>query len=324
MPRRRYNESGMLRARWAYALSAAAVGTAALLTLHAQVAIEPRAKPGAPAPAETPRATLRVDTSLVLVPVTVTDAENRPVTGLEKDNFRVLEDRVPQAITQFAMEDDPVALGFVFDISGSIGRGLVQARSAAMEFFQNRDEADEFFLVEFAGSAKLVVPITRETGEISDKLLFSKSGGQTAFLDAVYLALAEMKKAKNAKRALVIISDGGDNHSRYSENEVRAVLREADVLIYSVYVGGDYEGQRLMERISKETGGLMFPAAAAEFKDIATKIIVDLRNRYVLGYTPQNLQRDGRYRRIQVQLVPPRGLPPIRAHWRTGYYAPSD
>jgi Ca-activated chloride channel family protein len=314
----------MLGARSLYALAVAGVGAAALLTLNAQVAIEPRAKPAPQMQTESSRANLRVDTTLVLVPVTVTDAENRPVTGLEKDNFRVLEDRVPQAITQFAMEDDPVALGFVFDVSGSMGRGLIQARSAAMEFFQNRDDKDEFFLVEFASSAKLVVPITQETGEISDKLLFSKSGGSTAFLDAVYLALNEMRKAKNTKRALVIISDGGDNHSRYSENEVRNVLREADVLIYSVYVGGDYEGQRLMERIAKETGGLMFPAGAAEFKDIATKIIVDLRNRYVLGYTPQNQQRDGKYRRIQVQLAPPRGLPPIKAHWRTGYYAPTD
>ena len=222
------------------------------------------------------------------------------------------------------MEDDPVSVGFVFDVSGSMGGGLVAARRAAMEFFQSRYPKDEYFLVEFASSAKLVVPLTPETSGISEKLLFSKSGGLTAFLDAVYMALQEMKKAKNSKRALVIISDGGDNNSRYSESEVKTVLRESDVLIYSIGVGGDWQGAELMTKIAKETGGLYLPASAGEFRDMATKIIVDLRNRYVLGYAPADQKRDGRYHRVQVQVIPPRGLPPLRAHWRLGYFAPPE
>jgi Ca-activated chloride channel homolog len=298
----------------------AGLAVLAVLSVQGQVAIEPRAQPASKEPSLA-RPTLRVDTTLVLVPVTVTDALSRPITGLEKANFRVFDDRIPQTITQFAMEDDPVAVGFVFDVSGSMGNGLIAARRAAMEFFQSRDPKDEYFLVEFATRAELVVPLTQDTGGIAEKLLFSRSGGSTAFLDAVYMALNEMKKARNSKRALVIISDGGDNNSRYSENEVKKVLRESDVLIYSVYAGSE-DGVRLMTSIAKETGGLYLPAAAGEFPDIASKIIIDLRNRYVLGYAPTDQKRDGRYHHVQVQVVPPRGLPPLRAHWRLGYFAP--
>lgn len=295
----------------------------AFLSLRGQVAIEPRA-PEASKDQPLPRPNIRVDTTLVLVPVTVTDELSRPITGLEKENFRVFDDKIPQTITQFAMEDDPVAVGFVFDISGSMGGGLGAARRAAMEFFQSRDPKDEYFLVEFASTAKLVVPLTQETEGIAEKLLFSKSGGSTAFLDAVYLSLNEMKKAKNSKRALVIISDGGDNNSRYSEYEVKKLLRESDVLIYSIGVGGDWQGAQLMTNIAKQTGGLYLQAYAGEFRDMATKIIVDLRNRYVLGYAPTDQNRDGRYHRVQVQVIPPRGLPPLRAHWRLGYFAPGE
>jgi Ca-activated chloride channel homolog len=299
----------------------AGLAVLALFSVEGQVAIEPRAQP-ASKESSTTRPTLRVDTTLVLVPVTVTDGLSRPITGLEKQNFKVLDDKIPQTITQFAMEDDPVAVGFVFDVSGSMGGGLSAARRAAMEFFRSRDPKDEYFLVEFASTAKLVVPLTQDTEGIAEQLLFSKSGGSTAFLDAVYMALQEMKKAKNSKRALVIISDGGDNNSRYSEYEVKKVLRESDVLIYSVGVGGDWDGAQLMTNIAKQTGGLYLPAGAGEFRDIASKIIIDLRNRYVLGYAPTDQKRDGRYHRVQVQVIPPRGLPPLRAHWRLGYFAP--
>jgi Ca-activated chloride channel family protein len=295
----------------------------ALLCVEGQVAVQPRGRPASSQDLPN-QPNLRVDTTLVLIPVTVTDERNRPITGLEKQNFRVFDDKAPQTITQFAMEDDPVAVGFVFDISGSMGRGLGAARRAAMEFFQSRDPKDEYFLVEFASTATLVVPLTQETEGIAEKLLFSRSGGSTAFLDAVFLALHEIKKAKNSKRALVIISDGGDNNSRYSELEVKKALRESDVLIYSVGVGGDWQGGQLMTNIAKETGGLYIPESAGDFRDIADKIIVDLRNRYVLGYAPTDQKRDGRYHRVQVQLVPPRGLPPVRAHWRLGYFAPSE
>jgi Ca-activated chloride channel family protein len=301
----------------------------AALAIGAQVTIEPR--PKRPNPEQTsPRATLRVDTTLILVPVTVNDPLNRPVSGLEKENFRLFEDKVEQPIRHFAMDDEPVAVGLVFDTSGSMGDKLRRSRLAAREFFRTANPEDEFFLVEFDSTPRLVVSLTKSTGEIENRLAFSQSKGSTALLDAIYMSLHEMKKSKKNKKALLIISDGGDNRSRYTVGEVRNTVRESDVLIYSIGVfggAGSYEevaGPGLLSNISEDTGGQMFIANAVELPDIAQKIGIELRNRYVLGYTPQNQPRDGKYHRIQVQVVPPKGLPKLRAHWRLGYYAPVE
>jgi VWFA-related protein len=163
-----------------------------------------------------------------------------------------------------------------------------------------------------------------------DQLTFSKSHGSTALLDAIYLALHEMKKSKKNKKTLLLITDGGDNHSRYSEREVTNLVRESDVLIYSIGVFGggtteeEVSGPGLLRHLSEQTGGRLFVANAPELPDIAQKIGIDLRNRYVLGYSPANQVRDGRYHRVEVRIVPPRGLPKLVAHWRTGYFAPLD
>jgi Ca-activated chloride channel family protein len=294
-----------------------------------QVKTEPRPKP-APKQEAPGRANIRVDTTLILVPVTVNDPLNRPVSGLEKENFRVFEDKVPQPITQFAMDDEPVAVGLVFDTSGSMGEKLQRSRMAAREFFRIANPEDEFFLVEFDNAPSLRVPLTSDTGTIENELIFSKSHGSTALLDAVYLALHEMKRSKKNKKALLIISDGGDNHSRYSQKEVTNVVRESDVLIYSIGVFGggttpeEYGGAGLLGKISEQTGGRLVEANAVELPDIAKKIGIELRNRYILGYSPQNQVRDGKYHRITVQVVPPRGLPKLSAHWRLGYNAPIE
>ena len=295
----------------------------------AQVEIRPRQKPTAkqPPPAQ---ANIRVETSLVLVPVTVNDPLNRPVTGLEKENFRVFDDGAEQPISQFAMEDEPVAVGLVFDTSGSMGNKLSRSRLAAREFFRISNPEDEFFLVEFDDSPRLEVPLTHNTGDIENQLTFSRSHGSTALLDAIYLALHEMKQSRKNKKALLIISDGGDNHSRYTTNEVNEVVRESDVLIYAIGVFGggstpeEVYGPALLARIAEQTGGRMFEADPVELPDLAQKIGVDLRNRYVLGYAAPDHPRDGRYHRVVVRVVPPRGLPALHAHWRLGYYAPSE
>ena len=293
---------------------------------QAQVSIQPRPKPGAKQ--ESAGATLRVDTTLILVPVSVNDALGRPVTGLERENFRIFDDKLEQAITQFAMEDEPVAVGLVFDTSGSMGDKLGRSRMAASEFFKTSNPEDEFCLVEFDNSPRLEVKLTHDTGLIENQLTFSRSKGSTALLDAIFLALHEMKHSKMRKKALIIISDGGDNHSRYTEREVKNVVAESDVLIYSIGVFGggrtpeEYDGPQLLSKISEQTGGRLYEAAPVELPDIAKKIGIDLRNRYVIGYSPKSLDRDGRYHTVQVKLAPPRGLPPLRAHWRTGYYAP--
>jgi Ca-activated chloride channel family protein len=310
-------------------LGAAACMTAlAALVAVGQVTIQPRQKPVPKE--ELSKPTLRVDTNLVLVPVSVNDALNRPVSGLEKENFRVLDDKIEQTITQFAMDDEPVAVGLVFDTSGSMADKLKRSRMAAREFFKTANPEDEFFLVEFDNSPRLEVPLTQETGRIESQLVFSRSKGSTALLDAIYMALHEMKRSKRNKKALLIISDGGDNHSRYTVSEVQNVVRESDTLIYAIGVFGgagtieEYGGPSLLSHIAEQTGGRLYEANVAELPDIALKIGIDLRNRYVLGYSPTNQQRDGRYHTVQVVVIPPRGLPKLRAHWRTGYYAPSE
>ena len=295
--------------------------------LYAQVTIEQRPKP--PAKQDTlPSANIRVETNLVLVPVTVNDPLNRPVSGLDKENFRVFEDKVEQKISQFAMDDEPVAVGLVFDTSGSMGDKLHRSRMAAREFFRTANPEDEFFLVEFDDKPRLEVSLTQDTGQIENQLVFSRSHGSTALLDAIYMALHEMKKSKKNKKALLVISDGGDNNSRYTVTEVRRLVVESDVLIYAIGVFGggstpeEAGGPSLLSHIAEQTGGRLFPANPADLPDTAKRIGIELRNRYVIGYSPANQARDGKYRHIQVVLVPPRGLPKLQAHWRTGYNAP--
>ena len=177
---------------------------------------------------------IRVDKTLVLINVTVTDPLNRFVTGLEKEHFRLYEEKVEQEITQFSSEDAPISIGLVFDTSGSMGAKLQKSRQAAAEFFKTANPADEFFLVQFNDRPELVVPFTTDTDKIQSALTFTQSKGRTALLDSVYLAMNEMKKAHNPRKALLIISDGGDNSSRYTETEIKNRVREADVQMFSI------------------------------------------------------------------------------------------
>ncbi len=301
---------------------------------EAKVSIVPRPKPaseGEPGP----KANIRIDSTLVLIPVTVTDPMNRFVTGLEKENFRVFEDKAEQSIAQFSSEDAPLSVGVVFDCSGSMGSKLEKSRLAVAQFFKTANPEDEFFLVQFNDGAQIIQAFTQNLEDIQNRLTFTQSKGRTALLDAVYLGLHEMKKAKNPRKALLIISDGGDNNSRYTEGEIKNLVKEADVQIYAI---GIYEpigargrtaeelaGPGLLTEIAEQTGGRQYSVENLnELPDIAAKIGVELRNQYILGYSPQNQERDGKFRRVQVKLVQPRGLPPLRAYWRMGYYAPSQ
>jgi len=301
------------------ALAAAGIASSGF----SQASLGPRARSASNQPA-IPSANLRVDTNLVLVPVTVNDELNHPVTGLEKENFRVYDDKVEQPLVSFSTEDEPIALGIVFDTSGSMRGTLPQGRRAAAQFLQLANPEDEFFLVEFDSAPRLTVPLTADTGTIDSELLLTHTGGSTALFDALYLAIHEMRQSHKTKKAIILFSDGGDNNSRYTQTELDRLVRESDVLIYTVMVPGFDADPRLMSRIAEMTGAHGFVAGSSELSDIALKICIELRNRYVLGYRPQNLARDGRYHRIEVKLVPPRGLPKLRAHWRLGYYAPSD
>jgi VWFA-related protein len=311
-----------------------AVGIYLGSALWGQANLDVRNKPGEKTEPR-PRSNIRVDSTLVLIPVTVTDPMNRFVTGLEKENFKLTEDKQPQEITQFSSEDAPLSVGVVFDCSGSMGHKLEKSRQAVAQFFKLANPEDEFFLVQFNDSANLIQTFTRNLEEIQNKLAFTQSKGRTALLDAVYMAVHEMKKARNPRKALLLISDGGDNSSRYSEAEIKSVVKEADVQIYAI---GIYEsagarnrtpeettGPALLTEIAEQTGGRQYQVDDLnELPDVAAKIGVELRNQYILGYSPRNLSRDGKYRRVQVRLVQPHGMPLLRPFWKQGYYAPTQ
>ncbi len=316
-----------------FALSLPSADKGASTAANPKVNIEPRAKPTAPEP-PLPRANIRVDTNVVQIPVTVTDPLNRFVTGLEKENFRLYEDKAEQKVSYFASEDAPISVGLVFDTSGSMGSKLDKSRQAVAQFFKTTNPEDEFFLVEFNDRPTLVSGFTTSLEEIQNHLTFTQSKGRTALLDGVYLALHQMKKGHNARKALLIISDGGDNSSRYTESEIKNLVREADVQIYAIGIfepmsargrtAEELSGPGLLTEISEQTGGRHFPVENLnELPDIAAKIGIELRNQYLLGYTPTNTGRDGKYRKVKVTLVQPRGLPPLHAFWRLGYYAPT-
>jgi Ca-activated chloride channel homolog len=282
-----------------------------------------------------PGLNIRVDTTLVLVPVTVTDSSNRFVLGLAKDNFGILEDGTEQKVAQFSGEDAPLSVGLLVDISGSMGAKLEISRRAVDQFLKTMNAQDEAFLVEFSDRAELIEGFTKHTEEIENKVSSLESRGLTALLDAVYMGLREMKNAKNPRKALLIISDGGDNNSRYTSEEIKDLVREADVQIYSMgvfeafpYLGisaAELSGPRLLAQISQQTGGRVFAASRSEDLPRIAKVIgIELRNQYVLAYSPSNQEKNGKYRRIEVKVRPPQGLPPLKARWRLGYYGPTQ
>jgi Ca-activated chloride channel family protein len=281
-------------------------------------------------------ATIRVDSDLVVVPVTVTDGSGRSVSGLQRENFELYDDKVKQEITQFASEDNPVSIGFVFDTSGSMRPRIQKAREAVAALLQNANPKDEFFLVQFSSSAQLLSGLTTRTEEIWRQVSGMETGGTTALLDAVQVALTEMKNAQYTRKAIVIISDGEDNASRCSLHELKAAVRESDVLIYSIGIGGSDAympgwwpqsptGSALLNEIAKETGGRLFEIhRLRELSGVASKIGEWLRHQYVLAFKPSNADKKGGYRHIQVKIIKPDGFPRLHAVWRLGYYAPAE
>jgi Ca-activated chloride channel family protein len=289
----------------------------------------PKTKP----PANAVGHPMRVNVDMALVPVTVLDPYGRLVTGLERDNFRVYEDNVEQEVTRFSEEDVPISIGVIFDISGSMSDKIDKSKSAALQFFKTANPQDEFFMVDFSDRASLVSPFTSNLDVLRNRLMFTRSTGRTALFDAIYLGLSEMRGAHNSRKALLIISDGGENHSRYSERDLREYLREADVQLYAIGIYeplGDRgrtqeegEGPALLEELAEMSGGRVFPVSNVnQLPDIATKISMELRNQYVLGYRPSNHAKDGKWRKIKIRLRPPRGLPPLSVYYKRGYYAP--
>jgi Ca-activated chloride channel homolog len=275
---------------------------------------------------------LKVDVPLVLVQVTITDPNNRLVTGLDKENFQVFEDKQQQEIRHFSSEDAPVSIGVIFDMSGSMTSKIERAREAVVEFFKTSNPQDEFFMITFADEPEQVSDFTSKVEDIQGKLVYCVPKGRTALLDAIYLGVNKIRQAKYQKKALLIISDGGDNHSRYTEGEIKSVVKEADTLIYAIGIYDHYFpteeerlGPALLSEISEITGGRAFTIDNPnDLADVATKIGIELRNQYVLAYRPTRPVHDGKWRKIKVKLIPPKGLPPLRVYAREGYYSPTE
>ncbi len=286
-------------------------------------------------PADQPSARFTLDTTLVLIPVTVTDSMNRFVLGLHKGDFRLSEDGSEQTIANFSGEDAPLSVGVAFDSSGSMTDKLRTSRRAAIQFLRTMNQQDEAFLIEFGDQASLTVGFTSQLDEIQKKLASISPGGLTAMFDGTQLALHEMRKAKNPRKAIVIISDGGDNNSRYSAREIESLVREADVQIYamgvfqpSIFRGLSQEevnGPRLLSQLAEQTGGRAFTASDAnDLPSVAARIAIELRNQYVLAYRSNNRNHDGKYRKVEVKITAPPGVDNLKLHWRLGYYAPSQ
>jgi Ca-activated chloride channel homolog len=285
--------------------------------------------------AQEPTTSFRADTTLVVIPVSVTDKTNRYVLGLDKQNFQIVEDGVQQTITHFSSEDAPLSIGLIVDISGSIGSEIDTSRRAASEFLKTLNGGDEVFLVECSDQAQMALHFTQNTAEVNDKLKAATTGGLTALLDAVRLGIDEMKTAKNPRKALLVISDGGDNNSRYTSQQVEDLVRQADVQIFAMGVfepftfglrgAAELSGPRLLSEISEQTGGRALAASGGQdLTGLASRIGLELRNQYVLAYSPTNKDRDGKFRHVQVTLKAPEALPELKARWRTGYFAPGQ
>lgn len=272
----------------------------------------------------------RVNVNLVLIPLTVTDPMDRLVTGLDKENFFVYDDNRLQTIKSFSTEDTPVSIGVIFDMSGSMSDKILRARDSILEFLKTSNPKDEYFVIGFNDRPELMEDFTSSVNKIEERLADVKAGHRTALLDAIYYGLDKMKQAKYPRKALLVVSDGGDNRSRYTENEIRDIVRESGVQIYSIGIFDpdaptmeERMGPLLLSDISNETGGRLFRVDdISEMSDVAAKISALLRNEYVLGYNPSNPKHDGKWRKVRVKLVPPPGLPQLTVHARNGYYAP--
>lgn len=274
---------------------------------------------------------LVVNTDLITLTVTVTDGYGRYVSGLGKSAFTILDDKLPQEISFFSDDDAPVSVGILFDVSGSMsGDKIRRAREALSHFIQTSHNSDEYFLIGFNSRAQLLLDKTRDGNAVLDKLTFVQPRNNTALYDACYLGVEKVQRGVHPKRALLLISDGQDNNSRYTFNELRRLIKESDVTLYSVGIlgGSDagsalgMEGQGILEELSSVSGGhAFFPRTAAEMDEIFEKIALELRHQYSIGYKPANFTNDGKWHRIKIKLTPPRGLPRLFVRSKEGYFA---
>jgi Ca-activated chloride channel family protein len=272
-----------------------------------------------------------VNSDLINLTVTVTDNYGRYVSGLDKKAFKVYDDKEEQEITFFSDDDAPVSVGVIFDISGSMsGDKIRKAREALAHFIQTSHDNDEYFLIAFNSRAQLLMDKTRDGDAVLNKLTFIETKSNTALYDACYLGVQKVIRGSHPKRALLLISDGQDNDSRYTFNEVRRLLKESDVVLYSIGIlGGNdpgsslgMEGQAILDELSSVSGGkAFFPNTSAEMDDVFERIALELRHQYSIGYRPKGFKNDGKWHKLKVKITPPRGLPRLFVRAKDGYFA---
>jgi len=277
------------------------------------------------------RGPIITNTDLITFNVTVTDIYGRFVSGLNKNAFSISDEKAQQEITFFSDEDAPVSVGILFDVSGSMsGDKVRRARDALSHFVQTSHDRDEYFLIGFNSRAQLLMDRTRDGNAVLDKLTFVQTKSNTALYDACYLGVERVQRGTHPKRALLLISDGQDNNSRYTFNELRRVLKESDVALYAIGIlgGSDMgsalgmEGQGILDELAGVSGGKAFyPNSAAEMDDIFEQIALELRHQYSIGYKPLNFTSNGKWHKIKVNVHPPRGLPKLFVRSKEGYYA---
>lgn len=272
---------------------------------------------------------LKVDVDLVLANVTVTDRNGRFVTGLEKENFKLSEDKVPQDIAYFSSEDIPLSVGIILDVSGSMKDKLKTAVEAAMTFMKGGSPDDEYFLVEFADKPTETADFTSDISKIQGRFLTSKAKGRTALFDAVYMGLSKLEQGNNVKRALLLITDGEDNRSRYTFSNVREFVKEKDVQMYAIGITSGWsdasgeQGRALLRDLAAISGGnSFFPTSVYGLEDICRKIAHELKYQYVIGYHSTNTAKDGEWRKIKITAELPKNKLTVRS--KQGYYGPSD
>jgi Ca-activated chloride channel family protein len=311
------------------ALSAVTIGV--LLGLVTPCALAQAEMPsGGQRPSAEQMPAVRLGTTLVIVPVTVMDPYDRFVTGLRKEHFEIYDEKIKQEIAFFSEEDAPLSIGIVFDVSGSMREKIARARAALRRFLDTSHPEDEFFVIAFNHAVQLVQDFTLSAETIMSKLMLIAPEGRTALYDAVYLGIEKVRQGKHARKALLIISDGQDNSSRYTYGQLRDLVKESDVQIYAIGIFGLNEratsnealGRSILEEITSLTGGrAFFPDTPVELDDVLTRIALELRHQYSLGFYPTAPAREGEWRRIRVRVNPPRGLPRLTVRAREGYYA---
>ncbi|HKV37861.1 MAG TPA: VWA domain-containing protein [Blastocatellia bacterium] len=271
---------------------------------------------------------IRINSDLVSITVTVTDSYGRFVTGLSKDNFEVYDDKVKQPISHFSDEDAPVSLGIVYDVSGSMKERIQRSMKALKRFVETSHDDDDFFLLAFNNRANLVQDFTVSADKVLGHLMFVQPKGSTALYDAAYLAVEKIKQGLHPKKALLIISDGQDNNSRYTYNELRKRVKESDVQIYAIGITDPASdslagfGRSVLEEIARMTGGrAFFPNAynEPELVEICTRIALELRHQYAIGFYPTDLGSSAKWHKVQIKVKPPRGLGRLSVDYKDGY-----